>query len=76
MRAIRHEEAPLKMIRFMRQLVVVAMLGIVSVGAFAQRKDQDKRPPKEPAKVIENRKDNRPPPNNNRPKNNDNRKKP
>lgn len=75
MRAIKHEEAQLKMIRFVRQIVVVAMLGVVSAGAFAQRKDQDKRPPKEPAKVIENRKDNRPPPNNNRPKN-DNRKKP
>jgi len=75
MRAIRHEEAQLKMIRFVRQIVVVAMLGIVSAGALAQRKDQDKRPPKEPAKVIENRKDNRPPPRNDRPKD-DNRKKP
>ncbi len=77
MRAIKHEEAQLKMIRFVRQIVVVAMLGVVSAGAFAQRKDkdQDKRPPKEPVKVIENRKDNRPPPNNNRPKD-DNRKKP
>lgn len=63
------------MIRLVRQIVVVAMLGIVSAGAFAQRKDQDKRPPKEPVKVIENRKDNRPPPpNNNRPK--DDKKKP
>ena len=63
------------MIRLMRQIVVVAMLGVVSAGAFAQRKDQDKRPPKEPVKVIENRKDNRPPPpNNNRPR--DDKKKP
>lgn len=38
------------------------MLGMVSVGAFAQRKDQDKRPPKEPVKVITNDgKDKRPP---------------
>ena len=75
MRAILHEEALTRMIRLVRQIVVVAMLGIVSVGAFAQRKDQDKRPPKEPVKVIENRKDNRPPPpNNNRPK--DDKKKP
>ena len=47
------------------------MLGVVSVGAFAQKRDQDKRPPKEPAKVITNdRKDQRPPQNNNqqRPK--------
>jgi len=41
------------------------MLGVVSAGAFAQRKDQDKRPPKEPAKVITpDRKDQRPPPKN------------
>ena len=56
------------MIRLMRKLLVVAMLGMVSVGAFAQRKDQDKRPPKEPAKVITNdRKDQRPPKQNNNP---------
>jgi hypothetical protein len=43
-------------------LLVIAMLGVVSAGAFAQRKDQDKRPPKEKAKVITNdRKDQRPP---------------
>lgn len=50
------------MIKVMRELLVIAMLGVVSAGAFAQRKDQDKRPPKEPVKVITNdRKDNRPP---------------
>lgn len=50
------------MIKLTRQLVVIAMLGIVSVGAFAQRKDQDKRPPKERVIVITNdRKDQRPP---------------
>jgi hypothetical protein len=56
------------MIKVMKELIVIAMLGVVSVGAFAQRRDQDKRPPKEPVKVITNdRKDNRPPqrPNNN-----------
>jgi hypothetical protein len=56
------------MINLMRKgLLVLAMLGVVSAGAFAQRKDkeQDKRPPKEPAKVITNdRKDQRPPPRN------------
>ncbi|HEU4835711.1 MAG TPA: hypothetical protein VFS90_14880 [Pyrinomonadaceae bacterium] len=47
-------------------LLVLAMLGVVSAGAFAQRKDQDKRPPKEPAKVITNdRKDQKPPKNTN-----------
>ena len=59
------------MIKLLRQLVVIAMLGVASAGAFAQRKDQDKRPPKEPAKVITNdRKDQRPPSNSNqqRPK--------
>ena len=54
------------MIKLIRQLLlVIAMLGVVSAGAFAQRKDHDKRPPKEPAKVITNdRKDQRPPPQN------------
>jgi len=53
------------MIKLLRQLLVIAMLGVVSAGAFAQRKDQDKRPPKERAKVITpDRKDQRPPPKN------------
>lgn len=54
------------MIKLLRQLLVIAMLGVVSAGAFAQRKGgQDKRPPKEPVKVItKDRKDNRPPPRN------------
>jgi hypothetical protein len=59
------------MIKLLREVILIAMLGVVSVGAFAQKRDQDKRPPKEPAKVITNdRKDQRPPPNNNqqRPK--------
>ena len=56
------------MIKLMRELLVIAMLGVASVGAFAQRKDQDKRPPKEPVKVITNdRKDQRPPRNTNQP---------
>jgi hypothetical protein len=64
------------MIKLLREVLLIAMLAVVSVGAFAQRRDQDKRPPKEPAKVITNdRKDQRPPPNNNqqRPKDNRNR---
>lgn len=69
MRVTRREEKLLKMIKLMRELLVILMLGVVSTGAFAQKKDKDKRPPKEPAKVITNdRKDNRPPPRNtNRP---------
>jgi len=63
------------MIKLLREVLLIAMLAVVSVGAFAQRHDQDKRPPKEPAKVITNdRKDQRPPPQNNnqqRPKPND-----
>ena len=54
------------MIKLFRELLVIAMLAVVSVTAFGQRKDQDKRPPKEPAKVVTNdRKDPRPPPRNN-----------
>lgn len=59
------------MIKQLRQLLVIAMmLGIVSAGAFAQRKGgQDKRPPKEPVKVVTNdRKDQRPPRNDNQQK--------
>ncbi|HEX5875514.1 MAG TPA: hypothetical protein VFY60_12775 [Pyrinomonadaceae bacterium] len=52
------------MIKLMRQLLVIAMLGVLSAGAFAQRKGQDKRPPKEPVKVKTNDKENRPPPRN------------
>jgi hypothetical protein len=55
-----------EMIKLIRELLVIAMLGVVSVGAYAQKKDQDKRPPKEPEKVITNaNKDKRPPPRNN-----------
>jgi len=54
------------MIKLFRELLVIAMLGVVSTGAFAQKRDQDKRPPKEPVKVVTNdRKDQRPPRNSN-----------
>ena len=53
------------MIKLMREFLVILLLGVVSAGAFAQRKGQDKRPPKEPVKVItKDRKENRPPPRN------------
>jgi hypothetical protein len=56
------------MMKLVRQIMVVAMIAFVSVGAFGQRgRGGDKRPPKEPAKVID-KKDNRPPSNSNRPK--------
>lgn len=65
------------MIKLMREFLVIAMLGVVSVGAFAQRKGQDKRPPKEPAKVITNdQKNQRPPKNNDRPPKQGNRNRP
>lgn len=38
--------------KLIRKFGVVAMLCMVSTGAFAQRKDQDKRPPKEPIIVV------------------------
>ena len=60
------EEKRLKMIKLLRELLVIAMLGVVSVGALAQKKD-DKRPPKEPAKVITNDQKNQRPPKNNNP---------
>jgi hypothetical protein len=51
------------MIKLLRELLLVmAMLGMVSAGAVAQRKDQDKRPPKEPAKVITKDRKDQPPP--------------
>lgn len=62
------------MIKLLRELLVIAMmLGVVSTGAFAQRRGggQDKRPPKDPVKVVTNdRKEPRPPRNDNqqRPK--------
>lgn len=53
------------MIKLMRELLVILLLGVVSVGAFAQKKDKPKRPPKEKVVVVTNsNKDNRPPPRN------------
>ncbi len=46
-----------------RKLLAMAMLVVVSAGAFAQRPD-DKRPPKNPDKVVEKPKGERPPPQN------------
>lgn len=62
--------------KLLRELLVVALIGVVSGGAFAQRKDQDKRPPKEPGKVVTPDKDKREPPpqNTNRPKPDDKKK--
>jgi hypothetical protein len=67
----------LEMKKLVRKLLVVAMLGLVSVGAFGQKqdRDRDKRPPKEPVKVITNdRKENNRPQQNNNQKHDDRRK--
>ena len=65
------------MMKFVRQIMVVAIMASVSVGAFAQRgRGQDKRPPKDPAKVIDKKDTRRPPSNSNRPKPRDDKKKP
>jgi hypothetical protein len=64
----RHE---LEMKKLVRDLVVVVILGVFSVGALAQKQGQgqDKRPPKEKETVVTNdKKNDRPPQNNNQPK--------
>ena len=74
----RREEKIAEMIKLVRQLLVIMMLGVLSAGAFAQRNNKDKRPPKEKVVVKESdRKDKRPPPkNNNPPPRPDNRRRP
>lgn len=64
--------------KFVRQIMVVAMIALVSVGgAFGQRGGGgDKRPPKDPAKVIDKKDKGRPPADSNRPKPRDDKKKP
>ncbi len=52
------------MINLKRKLLAAAMLGFVSVGGFAQKRE-DKRPPKDPEKVVEKPRGERPPPQNN-----------
>jgi hypothetical protein len=54
--------------KLLREFMVVGLLAVVSVGGFAQRRDQDKRPPKEPGKVVTPGKPPPPPQNSNRPK--------
>ena len=54
----------MKMSKLTRKLLVVAMMGALSTGAFAQGRGKDKRPPKEPVRVIDGKGgSNRPPPN-------------
>jgi hypothetical protein len=65
------------MMKLLREIMVVGLLAVVSVSAFAQRRDQDKRPPKEGGKVVtQDKQRNSPPPpqNSNRPKPDDKKK--
>jgi hypothetical protein len=62
-----HERYRLKMKKLFREFLVLILLAAVSVGALGQRKDQDKRPPKEPGKVTNPDKREPPPQNSNRP---------
>ena len=73
---MRRPEAQMK--KWMRDLLVVAMLSVLSTGAFAQKpKDDGKRPPKEPSRVVTPDKGrDRPPPNNNQGKPKDNKGRP
>ena len=57
----------LEMMKLLRKLTVLGMLGIFTVGAFAQGRGGDKRPPKDPGKVVTPDRKNPPPP----PKKND-----
>ena len=62
--------------KWMRDLLVVAMLGVVATGTLGQKpKDDGKRPPKEPSRVVTPDKG-RDRPNNNQGKPKDNRGRP
>jgi hypothetical protein len=65
--------------KLMRDLLVLAMLGTVSAGAFAQKRDE-KRPPKQKVEVITNTNkgggSDKRPPQNNPPKQEGNRNRP
>ena len=65
------------MMKFLREILVVLVIAVATATAFGQR-GQDKRPPKEPGRVVTQDKEKPPPPppqNSNRPKN-DGKKKP
>jgi hypothetical protein len=68
------QEARLEMKKLVRNLLMIAMFGAASVSAFAQKPDQQKRPPKEPVKVVTNDRKDQKPPQNNPPKHDDKKK--
>ena len=43
----------MKMSKLLQKITVVVMMGMISVSAFAQGRGRDKRPPKDPVKVID-----------------------
>ena len=49
---LKHEEAWEIMINLKQKILAMAILGIVSTGTFAQKKGDDKRPPKQPNTVV------------------------
>ena len=48
-----------------RKLLAVAIGGLISMGAFAQKKGDERRPPKDNPRVVVQPKGERPPPQNN-----------
>ena len=70
------EGAVAGMRKLIGKFLVVAMLVGTSVGALAQKRDDDKRPQKQPAKVVVPVKRDPPPQNSNRSRPPDNKKKP
>jgi hypothetical protein len=64
------------MMKLVRQILVMAMLAVVPVSAFAQGKGGDKRPKKEPVKIVTNDGKGKPPQKPNRPPKQDPKKKP
>ena len=48
-----------------RKLLAVAIGGLLSMGAFAQKRGDEKRPPKENPRVVVTPKGEKPPPQNN-----------
>ncbi len=50
---------------YRRKLMAAAMIGVVSVGVFAQKGKGDKRPPKSETVVVVETKREKPPPNSN-----------
>lgn len=50
------------MSKFVQKITAaVMMMALVSAGAFAQGRGQDKRPPKPPVKIIDGKRGSRPP---------------